>query len=83
MCLNQKSGIIDTPNDSGGWPELRSLPAPVDSDHDGMPDQWELNNGLNPHDATDRNCKTKSGYTALEVYLNSLCGETINEDFVK
>ncbi len=48
-----------------------------------MPDQWELNNGLNPHDATDRNCKTKSGYTALEVYLNSLCGETINEDFVK
>ncbi len=42
-----------------------------------------VTNGLNPHDATDRNCKTKSGYTALEVYLNSLCGETTDKDFVK
>ncbi len=78
-----KSGIIDTPSDAGGWPELKSLPAPADSDHDGMPDRWEKSHGLNPHDAADRNCQTKSGYTALEVYLNSLCGETIAEDFVK
>lgn len=72
-----KSGIIDTPGDVGGWPVLKSLPAPVASDHDGMPDEWEKGHGLDPHDASDRNFRMESGYTALEVYINSLCGEII------
>ncbi|MCE1155468.1 MAG: hypothetical protein LWW91_04995, partial [Bacteroidales bacterium] len=38
-------------------------------------------NGLNPADASDRNLVTLSGYTALEVYLNSLVGETIELKF--
>lgn len=66
-------GIIDSQKDVGGWPELKSLPAPTDSDHDGMPDEWEEKNGLNPNDATDRNQKASDGYTYLENYLNSLC----------
>lgn len=66
-------GIIDSQEDVGGWPELKSLPAPTDSDHDGMPDEWEKKNGLNPNDAADRNQKTSDGYTSLEMYLNSLC----------
>lgn len=66
-------GIIDSQKDVGGWPELKSLPAPTDSDHDGMPDEWEEKNGLNPNDATDRNQKSSDGYTYLENYLNSLC----------
>ena len=65
-------GMIDSQEDVGGWPELKSLPAPVDSDHDGMPDEWEKKNGLNPHDASDRNGVAKNGYTNLENYLNSL-----------
>jgi len=32
---------------------------------------------LNPADPADRNTLAPSGYTALEVYLNSLLGETI------
>lgn len=71
---SQPSGIIDSPNDVGGWPELKSLPAPTDTDHDGMPDAWESANGLNPSDPADRNRLNAEGYTMLEVYLNSLCG---------
>ena len=67
-----KSGIIDSQNDVGGWPELKSLPAPVDSDHDGMPDEWELKKGLNPNDAEDGSEVASNGYTNLENYLNSL-----------
>ena len=65
-------GMIDSQENVGGWPELKSLPAPVDSDHDGMPDEWEKKNGLNPHDASDRNGVAENGYTNLENYLNSL-----------
>ena len=66
-------GIIDSQKDVGGWPELRSLPAPVDTDHDGVPDVWELAHGLNPRDPADGpRSTTPGGYTHLERYLNSL-----------
>jgi pectate lyase len=66
------NGIIDSQADVGGWPELESTKAPTDSDHDGMPDQWEEANGLNPNDASDRNKMADDGCTMLEKYLNSL-----------
>ncbi len=67
-------GIIDSQTDVGGWPVLNSLPAPIDSDHDGMPDAWELSHGLNPVNASDRNVVGSNGYTMLENYLNELAG---------
>ena len=70
--LSNKSGIIDSQNDVGGWPELKSLPAPIDTDHDGMPDVWEKENNLDYNNATDRNTMTSDGYTMLEKYLNSI-----------
>jgi pectate lyase len=66
-------GIIDSQKEVGGWPELRSTPAPADSDHDGMPDDWEKAQQLdsnNPADGALDN--TGDGYTNLEKYLNSL-----------
>ncbi|MDR1343700.1 MAG: hypothetical protein LBK18_10680 [Prevotellaceae bacterium] len=67
------NGIIDNQNDVGAWPPLESLPAPLDSDSDGMPDAWEAANGLNPTNASDKNNKTLSSvYTNLEVYLSSI-----------
>ena len=55
------------------WPSLKSLPAPADSDKDGMPDEWEKKNGLNPNDAGDAaGYKLDKNYTNIEVYLNSL-----------
>ncbi len=65
-------GIIDTQNDVGGWPTLNSTPAPLDADHDGMPDDWEDENKLDKFNPADRNNLAKDGYTMLEVYLNSI-----------
>lgn len=70
-------GIIDSQTDVGGWPSLNSLPAPLDSDHDGMPDDWEKAHGLNPNDAGDRNNIASSGYTMLEEYLNGLVSDAL------
>lgn len=66
------NGIIENPGDVGGWPELESAPPPTDSDHDGMSDQWERKNSLDPNNPADRNKTVADGYTMLEKYLNSL-----------
>ncbi|KAA8481406.1 hypothetical protein BDE36_0683 [Arcticibacter tournemirensis] len=69
----QKNGIIDSQNDAGGWPELKSQPAPTDTDNDGMPDAWEKKNGLNPSDPLDSSAYTiDKNYTNVEIYLNNL-----------
>ncbi len=65
-------GILDSQNDVGGWPELKSVPPPADKDNDGMPDEWEIKNGLNPDDPKDANGVDATGYTNLEMYINSL-----------
>lgn len=67
-----EKGLIGSQKDVGGWPELKSTTAPTDTDHDGMPDDWEITNGLNPNDADDRNNVAADGYTMLEKYLNSI-----------
>ncbi len=55
--------------------------APVDTDLDGIPDDWENANGLNSSDPADAKTITNSGFSALEVYLNDLAGETIELSF--
>ncbi len=70
------NGIIDSPSDVGGWPILKSGTAQIDTDNDGMPDNWEKKNGLNPNDASDRNNIANDGYTMLEKYLNSIVFNT-------
>jgi len=68
-----KSGIIDSQEQTGGWPLLRSFPTLADSDGDGIPDDWEKHHGLNPLDPNDGNAFTLSDkYTNLEIYLNYL-----------
>lgn len=67
------NGIIDTQGAVGGWPVLNSLPAPADTDNDGMPDSWETSNSLNLNDPADAQLKTVDGvYPNIEVYINSL-----------
>lgn len=55
-----------------GFPALNSLEAPADTDGDGMPDEWEMANGLDRNDPADGKAIAANGYTNLECYLNSL-----------
>ena len=57
---------------SNAWPVLLSTTAPTDTDHDGMPDNWETAMWLNYNSSVDRTNRNVEGYTMLEVYLNSL-----------
>ena len=70
-------GIIDFVKDQGEYLlESASRPADFDTDGDGIPNDWEVANGLNPNDKNDGNLYTldteKGWYTNLEVYANSL-----------
>ena len=77
-------GFINSQNDNkpsgagsdwSAWPTLNSTDAPVDTDGDGMPDDWEDAHGLDKTKAADGNIVTDSGYTNLEIYLNSLVAD--------
>jgi pectate lyase len=58
---------------ASAWPFLDSLPAPADTDKDGIPDEWETKNGLNPNDAADASqVKQHAYYSNIELYLNAL-----------
>jgi pectate lyase len=66
--------LIDSQDQVGGWPQLKSVQPPVDTDGDGMPDDWERSHGLNPNGPKDGNAdRDGDGFTNLEEYLNSLC----------
>lgn len=79
------SGILDFINAPDGeqnpktasFPELPSNTRQddYDSDGDGIPDVWEVAQGLNPNDGTDGKLYTldpRGWYTNVEVYINSL-----------
>lgn len=77
-------GIIDTPYDIkpahadadwSPWPELKQTRHYKDADGDGMDDDWEISQQLNPQDASDGLLIDDNGYTMLEVYLNSLVAD--------
>lgn len=67
-----KQGIIVDPQQVGGLPAYNGKPY-VDTDMDGMPDAWEVANGLNPNDPTDavKDCNG-DGYTNIEKYINGI-----------
>ena len=67
------NGLIDSPSDVGGYPTLNSTEAPKDTDRDGMPDEWEIANGLDQGASSDSKLYTlDKKYTNLEVYINGL-----------
>ena len=57
------------------WPTLASKEAPKDTDGDGMPDEWELANALDPTNPNDGKTIGADGYSNLENYINSLVAD--------
>lgn len=66
-----KLGIITNPQQVGGLPEYVGEPR-IDNDGDGIPDEWEIANGLDPNDPTDALQLREDGYMVIEWYINSL-----------
>jgi hypothetical protein len=65
-----KLGFITDPSEVGGWPEYQGTPY-IDSDGDGMPDDWEQAHGLNPSDPSDATLDLNGdGYTNIEDFIN-------------
>jgi hypothetical protein len=52
------------------WPDYHSLPKPLDSDNDGLPDYWEQQYAFNPTDSSD-SAKISVGYANIEHYFNN------------
>ncbi len=71
---NGTGHIIDDPSQVGGWPNLDPGTPPRDSDHDGMPDDWERARHLNPLSDDSAKDRDGDGYTNIEEYINELVG---------
>jgi pectate lyase len=66
-----KGRIIDDPSEVGGWLKISPASPCVDTDHDGMPDNWEKKYGFDLYDSSDASKDTnRNGYTNIEEYLN-------------
>ena len=77
--ITNSPGIIDKVSDVKGYTEANfgtgTRPADFDTDKDGIPDEWEKANGLDPNDASDAltySLDKKGYYKNIEVYANSL-----------
>ncbi|MCU7615821.1 hypothetical protein NZ698_01305 [Chryseobacterium sp. PBS4-4] len=71
--LGKKGQIFKTEADAGGQPEVKPETSKLkDTDSDGIPDKWEAKNKLDIQNPADAALITKTGYTNLENYINSL-----------
>lgn len=81
-----KAGLIDLVSDVNGYTEetfaTGQHPADFDTDKDGIADEWELANGLdpsNPDDALSFSLDINGYYRNIEVYANSLVENIMKE----
>lgn len=66
------NGIIDSQLDVGGFPKLNEGKPLLDSDNDGMPDEWEIKHQLNPKLANSNGRDLDKNYDNIEVYFNDI-----------
>lgn len=73
----------DLPLANGGLGNFDSAPLPVDTDGDGIPDEWEDRLGLDKNNAGDALQVSASGYLNIELYLNALAEQEEQGDFIR
>ena len=65
------------------YPEAVMTKDIIDSDNDGMPDEWESARGLDPNDASDAYQQFRTeGYNNIEYYINDLTVDAFPEGVV-
>lgn len=64
--------LIDSQRDVGGWPTLQGGVAALDSDGDGMPDDWEREHGFDPAVDDASRIVADDGTTAIDRYLDAM-----------
>ena len=74
-AANGRGHIIDSPEEGGGWPALSSDPTWINA----AKAAWEAAYGFDPYSAQGAEV-TQSGYTYLELYLNSLMEALYEKD---
>ena len=83
-----KKSITDLQTRTGQWDNFRpanlmdgltSGSPLVDTDNDGMPDNWEIQNNVNPNNGNDHTTVMPSGYTAIEDYINGLATQLVSD----
>ena len=71
--LGSTDGISDEKSlPHGGTGVLYPGEKPLDSDGDGIPDEWEIANNLNPNNASDAKAIAANGYANIENYVFSI-----------
>ncbi len=70
LIQNGKDSIINSQTEVGGWPKLETVKADLDSDKDGMPDEWEKAYKLDHLKPGNNEDSDGDGFTDLEEFLN-------------
>jgi len=88
---NGTGAYINTQDEVGGYPARTVTAAEIgrtDTDGDGIPDTWELANGLDPNNAEDSVQPASKdpddanyGYAWIEVYFNDLVKDVVKTDY--
>ncbi|MBO5278198.1 MAG: hypothetical protein J6B06_01730 [Lachnospiraceae bacterium] len=90
QVMSGTGSYINSQDEVGGYPAVTvARDADFDTDHDGLPDEWEKLHGLNPLDASDSalianetdSSRADYGYAWIELYCNELVDAVMAEGY--
>ena len=70
--ISHENQLVPLGVSNGGFGTLGGVAAPLDTDRDGMPDEWEIKYGLLPNRPSNNGDFDADGFSDLEEYLNDL-----------
>lgn len=73
------NGLVDSQTDCEGYITYNSVSKPVDSNNDGIPDEWA--DKYLPQGKTYKDIDEETGYCYLELYINSLVDKLMRSGY--